>query len=132
MVLDTNVLVAGLLTPHGVSARLMDLAQRGELQLLFDDRMLDEYRQVLKRPRFGFSMGSVGIFLEFLESGGERVVARPLPPGGADPSDQPFFEVAVSGQAAALVTGNRRHYPQHPPGLLRILSPAEALRLLTH
>ncbi|MBI4227251.1 MAG: PIN domain-containing protein [Candidatus Omnitrophica bacterium] len=120
--------MSGLLTPHGTSARLVDLAQREELRLLYDDRILHEYDQVLRRPRFGFSATTVALLLEFVEMSGERVVARPLPPAGTDLSDQPFLEVAVSGVAELLVTGNRRHYPRHPVGSLRILNSAEALR----
>lgn len=128
VVLDTNVLVSGLLTPHGTAARLMDLAQREDLQLLYDDRILQEYRQVLRRPQFGFSGVAVALLLEFIETSGEHVVARPLPLAGTDPSDQPFLEVAVSGAADALVTGNRRHYPKQSAGSVRILSPADALQ----
>lgn len=129
-VLDTNVVVSGLLTPDGAAARLIDLAQRGELQLLYDDRIIREYHQVLRRPRFGFSSHAIALVLEFLETHGEHVVAKPMPSAGADPSDHPFLEVAVSGQADLLVTGNRRHYPQRPPGHLRILNPADALEWL--
>ena len=130
VVLDTNVLVSGLLTPAGPSARIVDLAQLGEIRLLYDDRMFQEYAQVLQRPRFGFSPPAVRLLLEFLEDEGEHVVADPLQPMGADSSDQPFLEVAVSGGASLLVTGNRKHYPKHSPPGFRIVSPQEALRLL--
>lgn len=121
------MLVSGLLTPLGPSARIIDLAQRGEIQLLYDDRILHEYRQVLRRPRFGFSAASIGLFLEFLETEGEHLVARPLRPMSGDPSDQPFLEVALSGQADFLVTGNLRDYPKKQLGPLRVLSPREAV-----
>lgn len=130
VVLDTNVLVSGLLSPHGPSARLIDLAQDRKIQLLLDDRVFQEYQQVLRRPRFGFSSTAIDLVLEFLETEGERLVANPLPMTGADPSDQPFLEVAVSGQADLLVTGNLRHYPRRPLGELRIVSPREALQLI--
>ena len=130
LVLDTNVLVSGLLTPLGPSARLMDLVQRGEIRLLYDDRMFQEYAQVLRRVRFGFSTSVVEMFLEFPGTDEEHLVARPLPPFGPDPSDQPFLEVAVSGEADLLVTGNRKHFPQHGPRGLRIVAPAGALKIL--
>lgn len=129
-VLDTNVLVSGLLTPAGPSARLMDLAQRGELVLVYDDRMLHEYADVLHRSRFGFSSSAVATFLEFIEMEGQHVVARPFPPMGIDPSDQPFLEAAISAEADLLVTGNRKHYPLHPPAGLKIVTPADAMKRL--
>lgn len=131
VVLDTNVLVSALLVPVGSSARLLKLAERGSITLLYDDRILWEYDQVLRRPRFGFSLPSVEVLIEFLLREGERVIAEIMKPAGADPTDQPFFEVAFSGGAELLVTGNRKHFPQNPPQGLRITGPAEALKRLT-
>ena len=131
VVLDTNVLVSGLLTPVGSSARLVDLAQAGAVQLLYDERMVREHHQVLLRPRFGFSPETIAWFLEFLRVHGEIVIARPLPAASQDLSDQPFWEVAVSGQASLLVTGNAKHYPKHPPEGLHVVTPAQALERLT-
>ena len=130
VVLDTNVLVSGLLTPLGPSARLIDLAQRREIRLLYDDRMFQEYAQVLRRPHFGFSPSAIDILLEFLEVDGEHIVARPLHSMGVDPSDHPFLETAISGEADLLVTGNRKHFPKTAPRGLKIVAPAEALKQL--
>ena len=54
IVLDTNVLVSGLLNPDGAPGRLLDLILGGRLQILYDDRILGEYSDVLARPQFGF------------------------------------------------------------------------------
>ena len=53
IVVDTNVLVSGLLSPHGPPGRMVDGIVAEELVVLFDDRILDEYRDVLGSPRFG-------------------------------------------------------------------------------
>jgi predicted nucleic acid-binding protein len=42
VVLDTNVVVSGLLSAAGPPARIVDLVAGGELALLFDDRLLNE------------------------------------------------------------------------------------------
>jgi predicted nucleic acid-binding protein len=42
IVLDTNVLVSGLLSPHGPPGRIFDLLLGGKLTLVFDDRLLAE------------------------------------------------------------------------------------------
>ena len=49
--LDTNVVVSGLLCAHGHPARLLDPLLDGRLRLAFDDRIEAEYREVLARPR---------------------------------------------------------------------------------
>ena len=46
VVLDTNVLVSGLLNPYGPPGRIVQLAAAGELQLCLDARILAEYREV--------------------------------------------------------------------------------------
>ena len=64
VVVDTNVLVSGLLSAHGASARVLDLLTTGDLQAVYDDRIAAEYRQVLARPRFGFHPEAVSHLLD--------------------------------------------------------------------
>lgn len=110
IVLDTNVLVSGLLNPHGPPGRVLDLLLSGALRLLFDDRILSEYREVLRRPRVGFAADDVAALLELLEAEGEAILAAPLDSALPDPDDAPFLEVAITGRAETLVTGNVRHF----------------------
>jgi putative PIN family toxin of toxin-antitoxin system len=130
IVLDTNVLVSGLLSPLGPPGRILDLIISGALTLLHDDRLLAEYRTVLRRPRFGFAPADVEALLAFLRAEGEPVPSPPLDVVLPDLDDLPFLEVAVAGCAEALVTGNQVHFPpdQVPAGL-RVVSPAEFLAL---
>ena len=125
VVLDTNVLVSALLTPHGSPARVLDLALSGQLQIVYDDRILDEYRSVLRRERFRFDQAAVADLLAHLQSSGLHVTAPPQPPAGTDASDQAFFEVAMAG-ADALITGNVKHFPP-TAGRALIVSPAALL-----
>ena len=129
IVLDTNVLVSALLSPHGPPARLLDLILAGKVRLLVDDRILDEYREVLLRPRFGFDPDDVATLLSFFETAAERVLAGPPPLVLSDPDDLPFAETAVAGNADALVTGNPRHFPgSRLPRGLRVATPTAFLR----
>jgi putative PIN family toxin of toxin-antitoxin system len=123
VVLDTNVLVSALLTPSGAPARVLEelLAQRSVL--LFDDRILHEYRRVLARKRFGFSSGDVADLLEFLQQEGEQWAAPASDSKTSDPADQMFLDVALAASADALITGNRRHFPR--PAAARIWSPRQ-------
>jgi putative PIN family toxin of toxin-antitoxin system len=52
IVLDTNVLVSGLLNPNGSPAKVVNLALSGALQICYNPEILLEYREVLTRPSF--------------------------------------------------------------------------------
>jgi putative PIN family toxin of toxin-antitoxin system len=128
IVLDTNVIVSGLLNPEGFPGRVVDLFLAGELNLLVDDRILSEYRAVLRRPKFGFDPADVSDFLALVEAEATRVSAPPLKIALKDEADRPFLEVAAAADADFLVTGNTRHFPV--PSIRRSLvaTPAEFLR----
>jgi len=51
-VLDTNVVVSGVLTPMGPPGHLLDLVLTGEVTPVIEPRVAGEYREVLLRPRF--------------------------------------------------------------------------------
>jgi putative PIN family toxin of toxin-antitoxin system len=128
VVLDTNVLVSGLLSPFGTPARVLDLLTSGLLIPLFDDRILQEYTEVLARPRFGFAADDVSTLLTYLRMHGELVVAPPLDVDLPDPADLPFLEVAAAAGARAVVTGNARHFlARRGAHDAEVWSPAELL-----
>lgn len=129
IVVDTNVLVAGLLSPYGPPAQVLQLLLSERCRLCYDTRILEEYRQVLCRPKFGFDPILIEVVVEFLEQTGELVPAPPLGVTLPDPDDAMFIEVAVAGQADCLVTGDLRHYPKSQCGDVRVLSPAEFVQL---
>lgn len=117
IVLDTNVLVAGMLNPQGPPGRILDLLVAGEISLLYDDRILGEYRAVLARNKFDFDPAAVTDLLERLITRGMPVASRPLDIVLPDADDLPCLEVATSGHADALVTGNLRHFPAPATGI---------------
>lgn len=131
VVLDTNVVISALLSPHGAPGRLLDLVIADELRALVDDRITAEYRAVAHRPRFGFAPADVDRVLDALQSLGEHVAAGPLAVALPDPDDVAFLEVAAAGRADALVTGNARHFvPRRGAHGVAVRSPREVLDAL--
>ena len=130
VLLDTNVLVSGILKPHSKAAVVVRLAAEGVIQLAYDVRLISEYREVLRRPKFGFPADAMDSLLDELEEEGLLVTGAPLKLRLPDPYDEPFLEVALAAKAEVLVTGNKRHFPKKASGGVRILSPTEFLELL--
>jgi len=129
VVIDTNVIVSGILNPHGSPGRIVNALLSEAITALYDDRILSEYREVLRRPAFGFSGSDVETLLDFVESAGKHVSAEPLPLILPDPNDLPFLEVATSGRADALITGNIKHFkPRRGQHSVVVMTPADFLR----
>lgn len=127
IVLDTNVLVSGLLSPHGPPARVIDAVIAGTETVLFDSRIIGEYREVLARPRFSFDQEHVAAVVDLIIATGRRVTAPPLGLSLLDPDDAPFLEVAIAGAVDFLITGNVRHFPAAVRGGIRVVSPRQWL-----
>jgi putative PIN family toxin of toxin-antitoxin system len=131
VVLDTNVVVSGLLNDTGVPAQIVELCISGDLELAVDGRILAEYRDVLGRPELALNDHDVADFLA-LARHAEHVVGVPLPVALPDPDDLPFLEVAVAAAVDALVTGNTKHFRAHRGKIdIPILTPRQFLDRLT-
>jgi uncharacterized protein len=127
IVLDTNVLVSGLLTPFGPSGEIVRMVSAGELILYIDARILSEYQEVLHRPKFKFNEDHISILLDFIKLNGQFISSLPLKNRLPDPDDEPFLEVAIAGKVRSLITGNIVHYPLSFREGIKILSPSEFL-----
>ena len=125
-VLDSNVLVSGLLSPAGPPGRLVDVVLGRRLRLAFDDRVELEYREVLARPRLGIEPVRREAFLAILQFQ-EHVTAMPWPHAAPpDEDDTVFLEVALQVSPHTLVTGNLKHFPSGCRGPVTVLSPRAA------
>ena len=128
-VLDTNVVVSGLLSGTGPCGRILDLALEGIVSIAIDSCIFAEYEEVVRRPQLAIPSAEAAKVLTFLGLAAEPVTARPLPVVLSDADDQPFLEVAATARAV-LVTGNRRHFPADACQGIQVLSPADFLDLL--
>lgn len=130
IVLDTNVIVSGLLQPLGNPAKVLTLALAGAVRFCHDKRMLAEYAEVLARPRFKFDERMVREVLAKFDADGQSVNAtgqRDLDLPDAD--DEPFLAVALTASADYLVTGNLADYPAEKRRGCAVISPAEFMEV---
>lgn len=116
-VIDTNVIVASLLSRHSDSAtvRVMDAVYSGKVVPLLNDEILAEYRDVLHRKRLGLDPAKCDFIISLISDIGvslEQVSTKEELP---DEKDRVFFEIAIAGMAlgaSKLITGNLKHYPE--------------------
>ncbi len=134
LVLDTDVLVAGLRSRTGASRRLLVLLYEGQFHALVSIAMMLEYEAVLTRPEnleaFHLTKAEV---IQFLDS--MTYFLLPVTPFFLwrpqlrDPADEHVLETAINGGADAIVTFNSRHFQ---PAALRfgvdVIRPGKALR----
>ncbi len=129
-VVDTNVVVSGLLRAGGPPGEIVRMFASGEVELCYDARVLLEYRDVLGRSKLRLDLEQVITFLDQVEHRGHLVPTTPLSSELPDDDDRPFAEVAEANGATYLVTGNRRHFPAKRYGVAEVVTPAEFIRRL--
>jgi len=126
IVIDTNVLISGMLNPSGPPGRIVDLLRSGTLQVVVDDRILSEYTDVLRKKYFlrYFRKSEREDVIEYLSKNSyytlSRIVAQDMP----DEGDVPFPEIALS-EGVPLITGNLKHYPERARMGCNVLSPKQ-------
>jgi uncharacterized protein len=132
VVIDTNVIVSGLLNPHGAPGRIVEGTLSDTFIVLYDDRIFNEYSEVLSRPALQIESTELEMILDYVLRDGEHVSTRPSDVILPDATDLPFLEVAIDGNADALITGNAKHFrPTRGRHSVNVCSPADFLRRLT-
>ena len=125
IILDSNVLVSALLSPHGLPAKILNLVLNGSVTLIYDNCILSEYINVLYREKFKISKELLNFVIDFIEKEGEYKIAIPQKIKFADEDDKVFYELYKSGNVDYLITGNKKHFPNEKG----IVNPGEYLEL---
>jgi len=130
IVIDTNVLVSGLISrnktspPVGILKYL--LAERGVIIPLYNDEIIKEYENVLKREKFNIEHKLVDDVIDRIKTSGiscERIESKEV---FKDANDIVFYEVALSTDDSYLVTGNIKHFPK----VDFVVTPAEMMEII--
>ena len=124
VVIDTNVIVSGLLSPFGHSAQILQLLITGNINICYDARIFVEYSEVLNRPKFNFNREYVSTLIREIKLIGESSPGFSLTQSLPDPDDDMFLEVALACNADCIITGNVNHFPKKLCGGVKVFTPA--------
>lgn len=129
--MDTNVLVSAFIKPQSNSARILRLVLQGNFDIIVNEHILVEYYEVLARPKFNLNPDKVQVILEFIRSKSIKAPALAQSFHLPDSDDETFLEAALASHANALITGNKRHFPEKSCSGQKVLTPQEFLRELS-
>lgn len=129
-VIDTNVIVSALLSRNNKesnTSRVFEAILDGRITPLYNEEILDEYKEVLGRSKFPFYKEDVEMVEILMVTVGLKL-GRTTSLEGVfpDTKDVVFYEVTLSKDDAYLVTGNIKHFPQKP----FVVTPAEMVAIL--
>jgi putative PIN family toxin of toxin-antitoxin system len=107
-VLDTNVLISGLLF-EGKLSRIVGLWQKGKIVPIISKETFEELRTVLEYPKFSLSHVEIKSLIEHDILPYFEVVNISKHVKGAcrDPGDDKFISCAISANADGIVTGDK-------------------------
>jgi putative PIN family toxin of toxin-antitoxin system len=112
VVLDTNVLITALISPHGAPHGLYEAWRSAQFELVTSTHQLEELRRVSRYPKLKDILPAhrVGAMVNNMQ---RAVVLEALPdlPDGLqvkDPHDVFLVVMALAGEADYLVTGDKR------------------------
>jgi putative PIN family toxin of toxin-antitoxin system len=136
LILDTDVVIAGLRSPSGASAELMRLVRHGRITMAVTVPLILEYEAVATRAEHlvesGLSKSEAQNVIDVLVSVAEwtRIDYR-WRPQTRDPADEMVLEAAINASADAIVTFNRRDFAAGPAKFgIGCWLPGEALEKL--
>jgi hypothetical protein len=107
IIIDTNLWVSFLLTKQ--FSFLDDLLENGKIQLIFSQELLDEFMEVINRPKLRryFSDDNLELILETIEQYADFINVNSNISVCRDPKDNFLLSLAKDGLADYLITGDQ-------------------------
>jgi putative PIN family toxin of toxin-antitoxin system len=133
VVLDTNVLFAGLWSRLGLSFRVLELLLQRRIRPALSVPLVLEYEMVLKREMaaLGLTPREIDAMLDYLCAIGHQQKIHFLwRPALRDPRDELVLELAVAAGCPYILTHNVKDYAGSKEFGVEALSPAAYLRHL--
>lgn len=135
VVLDTNIIVLGYLSPHAPPARVTARVQAGALTMVVSEPLLAEYARVLNYPRLvrlhQMQPKHIAAELERVRGFALLVILEHIPNViPEDPSDNIVVATALGGEAEYVIAGDDHLLRLGSYQGIRVLRAASFLTLL--
>jgi putative PIN family toxin of toxin-antitoxin system len=130
IILDTNVLYAGLYSSRGASFRVLQAIEKGELKVVISTTLLFEYEDILKRNQvvLGLTNQEIENILDYLCMQSEHQKIYFLwRPCLVDPKDDHLLELAIASRTKVIVTHNAKDFRGAEEFGVRSITPKELL-----
>jgi uncharacterized protein len=130
VVLDSNVLLSALISPHGAPDLIYKAWRAARFELVTSQVQLDELRRASRYPKLKAILPAhrIGAMMNNLQNAIvlERLLALPQGVEISDPHDEYLFTMALTGEADYLITGDKRAglLQRGNAGSARIVRPA--------
>ena len=111
VVLDTNVIISGLISPKGPPAGILKALKAGEFVLVTSQEINEEVLEVMDRPRLRDKYGLAEHMFDIafiLWEQAEVISDLPVVRVSKDPDDNKFLAASLGGLAHYLVTGDKK------------------------
>lgn len=128
-VIDTNVIVSAMLKNDSMPAQVLKEVLVGNINMLVNEEILNEYLEVLSRKKFRFPIDAVINLINEIKKRAIYVDKTPLDEYFPDPDDAVFYEIVMESRKtvdAYLVTGNLKHFPEKS----FVVTPAEMIEII--
>ncbi|MCU7959617.1 MAG: putative toxin-antitoxin system toxin component, PIN family [gamma proteobacterium symbiont of Bathyaustriella thionipta] len=133
LVLDTNIIVSGLLW-GGLPRQLLELGRDGRITFFTSSLLLDELADVLERRKFASLLVSQNITPDFLMQRygmlAQLVKPQAIERTVRDVDDDAVIATALAAKADVIVTGDNDLLVLHPWQGMQILNAADVLALI--
>ncbi len=133
IILDTNVLYAGLYSARGAAYRVLRVIEAGRIRIVLSTALLFEYEEVLIRhkDRLKLSARTVeGLLDELCQISEHQKVYFLWRPWLTDPKDDHLLELAVASGADCIVTHNIKHFKEAASLGLKVYTPGQLLETI--
>jgi uncharacterized protein len=130
VLVDTNVLLSAALRDRLQEQVILHVATRDDWTWLVIAEILNEYVDVLRRPKFALSAEILDRWTELVQLRTICVASPPALEFGRDPKDAPFLAAAIATSADYLITGDGDLFAAQPLLTTRVVSVAEMAQVL--